>query len=141
MTSIPPPILPNPSLGAMPLGERPHLTFVFGDFRLDTIGRRLIHGSQVIRLPERLFGVLSLLAQSNGMVVPKATFAAVVWPDVVMTDSNLAQHIYLLRQLLKETARERSYIVAAAGRGYRFTVPVFVETCCQTRSASAATSA
>jgi DNA-binding winged helix-turn-helix (wHTH) protein len=116
-----------PVNGAVTLGEPVHSTFAFGDFRLDALGRRLIRGSNVVPLPERLFGVLWLLVRSNGTVVEKETFAAVVWPDVVMTDANLAQHIYLLRQLLKETARDRSYIMAAAGRGYRFTVPVFVE--------------
>jgi DNA-binding winged helix-turn-helix (wHTH) protein len=112
---------------AIQLGEPAHPTLAFGDFRLDTVGRRLIRGAEGIPLPERLFGVLSLLVQSNGTVVEKETFAAVVWPDVVMTGSNLAQHIYLLRQLLRETARDRSYSMAAAGRGYRLTVPVFAE--------------
>ncbi|MBV8373220.1 MAG: winged helix-turn-helix domain-containing protein [Candidatus Eremiobacteraeota bacterium] len=112
MTSLAQPMLADPVLA-------------FGDFRLDSIGRRLIHGGQVILLPERLFGVLSLLVRANGQIVEKRTFATDVWPDVTMTDGNLAQHIYLLRQILKETARDRSYIAAASGRGYRVTVPVF----------------
>jgi two-component system phosphate regulon response regulator PhoB len=99
----------------------------FGDFRLDSIGRRLIRGGQVIPLPERLFGVLSLLVRANGAIVEKETFATDVWSDATMTGANLAQHIYLLRQILKETARDRSYIVAASGHGYRLTVPVWTE--------------
>lgn len=99
----------------------------FGDFRVDSMRRTLSRGHEVVRLPERLFGVLSLLVQSNGTVVEKEAFATVVWPDAVMTDANLAQHIYRLRELLGETARESSYIMAVSGRGYRFTAPVLVE--------------
>ncbi len=110
-------------------------TLSFGDFRLDVKRRALIKGNEVRPLPERLFGVLSLLVQANGRVVEKATFATTVWPDVIMTDSNLTQHIYQLRQLLGETVRSRSYIASASGRGYRFTAPVLderraVETLC-----------
>lgn len=101
-------------------------TLSFGDFRLDITRRSLIKGNEITPLPERLFGVLSLLIQANGRVVEKETFATIVWPDVIMTDSNLAQHIYQLRQLLGETARSRSYIASASGRGYRFTAPVLV---------------
>lgn len=112
--------------GTVSPGDRP-ATIAFGEFRLDTRRRRLIRGSEITQLPERLFGVLSLLVQANGAVVDKETFASVVWPDVVMTHSNLAQHVYQLRRLLRETRRESSPIVAASGRGYRFTLPVSVE--------------
>jgi len=99
----------------------------FGDFQLDLIGRRLMRRGDVIQLSERLFGVLSLLVCAEGAIVEKETFATTVWSDATMTDANLAQHIYLLRQILKETARHRAYIVAASGRGYRLTVPVWAE--------------
>jgi DNA-binding winged helix-turn-helix (wHTH) protein/Tfp pilus assembly protein PilF len=98
-----------------------------------------MRGSQMIPLRERLFGVLSLLVHSNGQVVAKETFATVVWTDAVMTDSNLAQHVYQLRRLLRETARDRSYIAAVPGQGYRFTRPVFVERPACTRATSEAT--
>src|SRR5579863_3579914 len=102
-------------------------TLAFGDFRLDSTRRRLIRNGAFTSLPERMFGVLSLLLQSNGAVVDKERFATAVWPDSVMTDSNLAQHIYKLRRLLGENARHREYITTASGRGYRFAVPVLVE--------------
>src|SRR5215469_3413860 len=103
---------------------------VFGDYRLDTMGRKLIRDNSVVPLPERLFGVLSLLVRANGTVVEKEEFAAEVWPDAIMTDANLAQHIYLLRRILRDSARVRSYIMAVSGRGYRVTVPVWTEPCC-----------
>jgi DNA-binding winged helix-turn-helix (wHTH) protein/Flp pilus assembly protein TadD len=134
VTSHPHPRLADPPSSGLrlvrstvPPGDRLAATIAFGEFRLDTTRRRLIRGSEITHLPERLFGVLSLLVQANGAVVNKETFASVVWRDVVMTDSNLAQHVYQLRRLLRETKREGSPIVAASGRGYRLTLPVAVE--------------
>jgi DNA-binding winged helix-turn-helix (wHTH) protein len=99
----------------------------FGRFRLDVTRRSLVRGSETTKLPGRLFGVLSLLVRANGAIVDKQTFASVVWPDVIMTHSNLAQHVYQLRRLLGDEKRNGSSIVAASGRGYRMTLPVSIE--------------
>ena len=108
-------------------GEQADVAMTFGEFRVDPLRRTLSRGQEVMRLPERLFGVLSLLVRSSGAVVEKETFATIAWPDAVMTDANLAQHIYKLRELLGETARDGTSILAVSGRGYRFTVPVRAE--------------
>ncbi len=47
-----------------------------------------------------------------------------VWPHEAVSDGNLAQHIYMLRRLLGERARDHSYILSVSGSGYRFAVPV-----------------
>jgi DNA-binding winged helix-turn-helix (wHTH) protein len=122
-------LVDEPAVVTTPLREPDDQTLAFGEFRLDIKRRRLLRGNGVTPLPERLFGVLLLLARANGAVVKKETFATIVWPDVVMTNSNLAQHIYQLRQLLGETVQRRSYISSASGRGYRFTAPVYLEPC------------
>lgn len=96
-------------------GEQADVAMTFGEFRVDPLRRTLSRGQEVMRLPERLFGVLSLLVRSSGAVVEKETFAAIAWPDAVMTDANLAQHIYKLRELLGETARDGSSILASQG--------------------------
>ncbi|MBV8117124.1 MAG: tetratricopeptide repeat protein [Candidatus Eremiobacteraeota bacterium] len=68
-----------------------------------------------------------LLVQANGAVVEKDTLAVRIWPQEEVSDGNLAQHVYLLRQLLGERARDHSFILTVPGRGYRFTAPVVVE--------------
>jgi DNA-binding winged helix-turn-helix (wHTH) protein/Flp pilus assembly protein TadD len=101
-------------------------TYAFGPFTLDTSRRLLLRGSQVTPIPERLFQVLLLLIVANGSVVDKETLASTVWPDCAVSDGNLAQHVYMLRQLLRERAKDHSYIMTVAGKGYRFAVPVSV---------------
>jgi DNA-binding winged helix-turn-helix (wHTH) protein/tetratricopeptide (TPR) repeat protein len=106
---------------------RPPAAYLFGDFHLDTLRRMLFRRSEIIPLPERLFQMLLLLLQANGEVVDKETLAKRVWPAGIVTDGNIAQHMYLLRQLLGESASDRSLIMTVSGRGYRFTKPVISE--------------
>lgn len=101
-------------------------TYVFGPFTLDASRRLLLRGSQVTPIPERLFQVLLLLIAAGGDVVDKETLATTVWPECAVSDGNLAQHVYMLRQLLRERAKDHSYIMTVAGKGYRFAVPVGV---------------
>jgi len=81
----------------------------------------------VTPLSERLSRLLLLLIHANGNLINKETIAEQVWPDTVVSDGNLSQHMYMLRQLLDERARDRSYVVTVRGKGYRFVAPVSVE--------------
>ena len=49
---------------------------------------------------------------------------AVVWPDSIVEENNLAQAISKLRQVFGETPGSHSYIVTVPGRGYRFVAEV-----------------
>jgi DNA-binding winged helix-turn-helix (wHTH) protein/Tfp pilus assembly protein PilF len=80
----------------------------------------------VTPLPERLKQLLVLLIHANGNVIDKETIASRVWPDTTVSDGNLSQHMYMLRQLLDERARDRAYVVTVRGKGYRFVAPVSV---------------
>jgi tetratricopeptide (TPR) repeat protein len=77
-------------------------------------------------MPERLFQILLALVQSNGSVVARETLAQEVWGDEGVTDTNVNQHIYLLRLLLGERKGERSYIITIPGEGYRFAAGVSI---------------
>jgi DNA-binding winged helix-turn-helix (wHTH) protein/Flp pilus assembly protein TadD len=99
----------------------------FAGFRFDANRRLLFRGSDVTPVPEQLAVLLTLLVQANGATVEKETLAVRIWPQEEVSDGNLAQHVYLLRRLLGERARERSVILTVPGRGYRFTLPVAVE--------------
>ena len=101
-------------------------TYAFGSFRFEPARGVLHHGTAVIPLSERLSRLLLLLIHANGNVIDKETIAEQVWPDTDVTDGNLSQHMYLLRQLLDERARDRSYVVTVRGKGYRFVAPVSV---------------
>lgn len=102
--------------------------YTFGCFRLDPAKRRLYRGRESISLHERAFQLLLLLIEAAGDIVSKETLATKIWPDSTVTDGNLTQHIYLLRQTLGERAKDRSYIMNVPGKGYRFAAPVVVTT-------------
>jgi DNA-binding response OmpR family regulator len=86
--------------GMLESGLRTVTTYGFGHFRLDTLRRVLLSGSDVRAMPEKLFRILLLLLQANGKVVDKETFFSRVWPEESVSDGNLAQHIFLLRKFL-----------------------------------------
>jgi DNA-binding winged helix-turn-helix (wHTH) protein len=100
------------------------ITYRFGPFMLDTSRRVLFSGLEARPLPEKLFQILALLLEAQGQMVDKETFFARVWPEGQVSDANLTQHVFVLRQLLGENARQNQYIVTVAGKGYRFVKPI-----------------
>jgi len=104
--------------------QRQPITYRFGRFLLDTSRRLLLTGSSARPLPEKTFRILLLLLEANGRIVEKEKFMCDIWPEGCITDANLTQHVFMLRQYLGESAREHAYILTIAGRGYRFAIPV-----------------
>jgi DNA-binding winged helix-turn-helix (wHTH) protein/Tfp pilus assembly protein PilF len=102
------------------------LLYTFGSFRLDSARGLLYHGADVTRLPDRLAQLLVLLIHAEGNVIDKEAIASRIWPESEVTDGNLAQHVYMLRQLLDERAKDRAYVVTVRGKGYRFVTPVSI---------------
>jgi DNA-binding winged helix-turn-helix (wHTH) protein len=109
-----------------PRRASPQWLYSFGPFQLDPIRRLLTCGSEVIPLPERLFTLLSALIQANGTVVGREALSALIWPEGAPSDANLSQHIYMLRRVLGERARDRLYVMTAHNKGFRFTAPISV---------------
>lgn len=77
-------------------------------------------------VPNHLAQLLLLLIQADGTIIDKYTIAAQIWPNRRFSDANLSQHMYLLRQLLDERARDHAYVITVRGKGYRLAVPVNV---------------
>lgn len=102
----------------------PSWVYIFGPFRLDPARGLLTYGSEVVPLPERLFALLLALIQANGSVVSRRELAAVISPGDRMSEANLSQHVYLLRRILGERAKDRLYIMTAHNKGFRFASPV-----------------
>src|SRR5579883_476891 len=105
--------------------SRPN-TYLFGPFRLDTTRRILYCGSVPKAIPERPFQILLSLIRAKGKVVGRETLAQDVWGDEGVTDTNVNQHIYLLRQMLRQPGPARPYILTARREGYRFGAPVTI---------------
>jgi uncharacterized protein len=102
----------------------PVVTYRFGAFLLDMRRRLLFFGSEIRPLPEKLFQILIVLLEAGGETVRKEDFFSSVWPGDDISDANLTQHIFMLRGLLGESARDHSYVVTVAGKGYRMAMPI-----------------
>ncbi len=99
-------------------------TYRFGPYLLDAAQRRLLSGSTIQPLPEKVFQLLLLLLEADCRVVEKRELLDRVWPGAAVSNANLAQHMFMLRELLGEHAGDRVYIVTVPGKGYRFAVPI-----------------
>jgi serine/threonine-protein kinase len=98
--------------------------FTFGPFAFDTTSRLLSREGREVPLPPRVLGVLELLLQRAGDVVPRQALIDTVWKDAFVTDTSLAEAVSVLRQVLGDDPQAPTYIQTLHRRGYRFVAPV-----------------
>jgi DNA-binding winged helix-turn-helix (wHTH) protein/tetratricopeptide (TPR) repeat protein len=98
--------------------------FEFGDFRVETHSRRLLHKGDAVALTPKVFDTLLHLIQHRGKVVEKDELMRAIWPDTVVEENNLNQNISTLRRVLGESRGENRYIATVPGKGYRFIATV-----------------
>lgn len=103
-------------------------TYIFGDFRLDTRRQRLVRGETVIPLTRKRYEILLLLIENAGKVLHKDEILEKIWPNQAIEESNLTQHIYVLRRLIEDDPRSPDYILTIPGVGYQFSPVVEVVT-------------
>lgn len=94
----------------------------FGEFRVDLQRRMLLLKSSGRALPltSKGFDLLVFFVEHPGVLLDKSKLMAAVWPNVVVEENNLNQHVSTLRRLLGERPEERRFIVTIPGRGYQF---------------------
>jgi serine/threonine protein kinase/pimeloyl-ACP methyl ester carboxylesterase/DNA-binding winged helix-turn-helix (wHTH) protein/class 3 adenylate cyclase len=98
--------------------------YEFGSFRLDPTERLLTRGGLPLALTPKAFDTLLALIENSRHVVTKEELMNRVWPDIFVEETNLAQHISMLRKVLGERPGGGQYIETVPKRGYRFVVPV-----------------
>jgi len=94
--------------------------YEFGPFRMDPDRRQLLRQNQPVPLQSKAFDILLVLVENSEKIVSKDELMKAVWPDTFVEESNLAQHIFVLRKTLGDAVEEKRYIVTVPGRGYRF---------------------
>ena len=99
-------------------------SYRFGPFRLDPRERLLYSHDQPVPLTPKAVDTLRVLVEHHGRLVPKDDILREVWPDVIVEENNLAQHISMLRRTLAQTGGDGPFIVTVPKRGYRFVAPV-----------------
>jgi DNA-binding winged helix-turn-helix (wHTH) protein/tetratricopeptide (TPR) repeat protein len=103
----------------MPLST--HELYSFEGYELDPSRRVLSLNGEAIFLTPKAFDVLTFLVLNPMRAVTKDELLRAVWPDSFVEESNLAQHISMLRKAL---GGQSSLIVTIPGRGYQFAAPV-----------------
>jgi len=92
----------------------------FEGFELRPDARSLSWNGQIIVLRSKTFDLLLYLAQHPHQVVTKDELMAALWPDSFVEESNLTQHIFLLRKALAENGQGERIVVTVPGKGYQF---------------------
>src|SRR5215813_8387248 len=104
--------------------KQPRYLYTFGPFRLDPAERMLAREDLPLALTPKAFDTLLTLIENSRHVVTKEELMNRVWPDIYVEETNLAQHISMLRKALGERPDGGQYIETVPKRGYRFVVAV-----------------
>lgn len=95
----------------------------FDAFVLDVRERRLSRDGVEVQLTPKAFDLLALLVERAGRLVRKEELLEALWPDVVVSEANLTQTVFVLRRALGET-ESRRFVETVPRAGYRFVAPI-----------------
>lgn len=100
------------------------VSYRFGPFRLVPDQRRLERDQAPVTLTPKALDLLVTLVRHRERALSKDEILALVWPEAVVEEGNLAQQVLLLRRALVDAGE----CVATLPRfGYRFVTPVVEE--------------
>ena len=92
----------------------------FAGYQLDPGARSLKYEGRQIPLGPKTFDLLVFLAQHPHTVVTKEELLAALWPDSFVEESNLSQHVFLLRKAFGSISPGEQIVATIPGRGYQF---------------------
>jgi Tol biopolymer transport system component/DNA-binding winged helix-turn-helix (wHTH) protein len=104
--------------------DRSQSSYVFGPFKLDRQTHRLFKNGQHLPLPRKRYDILLLLIENAGTVMSKEKILQAIWPNQIIEEANLTQHIYVLRRMIEEDSKNPLYIMTIPGSGYQFSANV-----------------
>src|SRR5260370_16551068 len=93
------------------------------EFALDVGERRLLRGTETVRLSPKAWDVLAVLVRQSGRLVTKDELLAHVWPESFVEEGILNVHVAALRKALGDDTRPPAYIETLVRSGYRFIAP------------------
>ncbi|WP_426231702.1 ATP-binding protein [Pararhizobium sp. DWP3-4] len=99
-------------------------TLFFGPFRLVISERLLLKNGAPVVIGDRALDILISLVCCAGRTLTHRELTALVWPHLIVEDSNLRVHVAGLRKVLGDGIDGIRYIVNVTGRGYCFVAPV-----------------
>lgn len=97
----------------------------FADFELDLETRELCRAGEPVALPAQAAGLLIVLVENAGRLVPRRELIARLWPDrYVDFEQGLHNAVRQLRSALGDDPRSPRYIETVPRQGYRFVAVV-----------------
>lgn len=99
----------------------------FESYVIDPSLWRLEWKDAPITISRKTFDLLLLLIEHRDRVLSKEELMQSLWPDQFVEESNLTQHIFLLRKALSRHESGKRIIETVPGRGYRFAATVIAE--------------
>ena len=96
----------------------------FEGYVIDRPGWTIRWADEPIALNRKTFDLLLYLIDHRERVVGKEELLQALWPEQFIEESNLTQHIFLLRKALSRHESGTKIIETIPGRGYRFAAPV-----------------
>jgi DNA-binding winged helix-turn-helix (wHTH) protein len=106
-----------------------------GDLTIDFDRRQVSLAGDDVRLSPKAYAFLQCLAERRPAAVSRQEIYDVLWPDVFVSDSNLATIVAEVRRALNDDAREPRYVRTVFGFGYAFAgdggEPVEASACCR----------
>lgn len=101
---------------------QPNIIYEFGRYRLDVAEHQLLRGDEAVPLQPKIFDLLCALVEHQGHLLEKDELMQLVWPDVIVTEANLANNVSILRKTL--CANGERFVETVPKSGYRFIAPV-----------------
>ena len=96
------------------------MRLVFDAFVLDLDQRRLLKGGVDVHLQPKAFELLRVLVEARPKALSKQEILDAVWPEVFVSENNLATVVRDVRTALGDDAQTPHYIRTAYGYGYAF---------------------
>ena len=106
--------------------SRARETLRFNDFELNLAAYELRRHGRPVRLERLPMDLLVMLVERRGDLVTRAEIVDRLWGKDVFVDVDTGVHtaVRKIRQALRDSATESSFIQTVPGKGYRFVAPV-----------------
>lgn len=100
--------------------QRLQKRYEFGSFTLELNPLCLFQNGVEVPIRSKGREILLLLVENAGRMIEKEEILNRVWPERAVEESNLSQHVHLLRRALEGDTRSQDYILTIPGKGYLF---------------------
>jgi len=100
--------------------ELDSMIFQFDHFEIDTKNFTLSIDGKPISVEPLVFNVIAFLVQNRDKLVSREEIFNEIWPDRVVSETALSNHIKSARKTLGDDGSRQKYIKTIHGRGYQF---------------------